>query len=201
MSTVAVLFARKNSVYKSMSQCDVYDIDRDARTFTGGLPVVAHPPCRAWGTLSHMAKPRHDEKELAPWAVDMVRAWGGVLEHPKRSKLWGHCELPPPDGVTRDKWGGWSLLIPQQWWGHRAEKMTLLYIVGVSPRQLPPMPLVLGEATHVISTSGRRKDGTRKTYSERHARKKECSKAEREMTPPAFAEWLVEVATRCTRQE
>jgi hypothetical protein len=192
MKDVAVLFARKNSIYKKLEGCEVYDIDRDARTFSGGMPVVAHPPCRAWGTLAHMAKPRHDEKDLAPWAVDQVRANGGVLEHPKRSKLWEHCSLPPADGITRDQWGGWSLLVPQMWWGHRAEKLTLLYIVGLSPRQLPPLPFVMGEPTHVIASSGRRSDG------KRYGTKKECSKAERERTPVALAEWLVEVARRAS---
>lgn len=192
--TVAVLFARKNSIYKKLEHCDVYDIERDARTYAGTMPVVAHPPCRAWGTLSHMAKPSPDEKELAPWAVNEVRRCGGVLEHPKRSKLWAHCNLPPADGVSTDEYGGWSLLVPQQWWGHRAEKMTLLYIVGVDRRKLPPIPFVMGEATHVITTPGRRKDGTRKTYGERHKGKKECTNAERERTPPDFARWLCEVA-------
>jgi len=61
---VAVLFARKDSIYKQMPDVDVYDIDRDARTWPGGCAVVAHPPCRGWGGLSHMAKPRHGEKDL-----------------------------------------------------------------------------------------------------------------------------------------
>ena len=29
--TVAVLFARSDSIYKSMPECDVWDIERDAR--------------------------------------------------------------------------------------------------------------------------------------------------------------------------
>lgn len=54
---VAVLFARQDSTYKALSGVDVYDIDRDARTFQGGMPVVAHPPCRAWGRLRAFANP------------------------------------------------------------------------------------------------------------------------------------------------
>lgn len=76
MHEVAVLFARQDSNYKSMPVCDVYDIDRDARTFPGGLPVVAHPPCRTWGRLRQFAKGRPDEKTLGPWAVEQVRSWG-----------------------------------------------------------------------------------------------------------------------------
>ena len=85
--TVAVLFARADSIYKTMPECDVYDIERDARTWPGGCPVVAHPPCRAWGKLFYFAKPRAGEKELGPFAANQVRRFGGVLEHPKDSKL------------------------------------------------------------------------------------------------------------------
>ncbi|WP_202122885.1 hypothetical protein, partial [Escherichia coli] len=76
---IAVLFARVDSNYKAMPECDVFDIERDARTFAGGMPVVAHPPCRAWGRLRKFAKPRPDEKALALFAVAQVRAFGGVL--------------------------------------------------------------------------------------------------------------------------
>lgn len=56
---VTVLFARQDSIYKTMPYVDVYDIQRDAMTFDGATPIVAPtPPCRAWGQLSHMAKPR-----------------------------------------------------------------------------------------------------------------------------------------------
>lgn len=164
---------------------------RDARTYEGNLPVVAHPPCRAWGTMSHMAKPRPDEKDLAPWAVETVRRCGGVLEHPKRSKLWPHMGLPLIGGEP-DSFVGWTLLVPQFWWGHKAEKETLLYIVGVPPRRLPPLGFQLGEATHVVAASGRRADGTR-----RADKRPEITKAEREHTHPEFARWLVDLALRC----
>jgi len=74
---VAVLFARADSIYKTLPGCDVYDIERDARTWPGGCPVVAHPPCRAWASLRNHAKPREGEKDLAHFAVAMVRKWGG----------------------------------------------------------------------------------------------------------------------------
>ena len=48
--TVAVLFARADSYYKTLPGCEVYDMERDARTYDGPWPVVAHPPCRAWGS-------------------------------------------------------------------------------------------------------------------------------------------------------
>lgn len=199
VKTVAVLFARADSIYKTMPGCDVYDIERDARTFTGGAPIVGHPPCRAWGRLSYFAKPRPGERELAPWCVDRIREWGGVLEHPEASKLWREKPLPAPG--ERDAWGGWSLVVDQDWWGHRAEKRTRLYIVGCEPRDIPLMPYSIEPATHVITPGRvRRRDGTRLKRGEPGWRP-DVLKAEREATPPAFAEWLVELARRCAMRD
>ena len=107
MRQVAVLFARADSIYKTMPGCDVWDMDRDARKFPGGMPIVGHPPCRAWGQLRHLAvvKPRADEKALAPWCIQKIRENGGVLEHPKGSSLWPVLGLPEPNGLP-DEWGG-----------------------------------------------------------------------------------------------
>ena len=194
MRTVAALFVRADSNYKSMPGVDAWDIARDARKWPGGCPVVAHPPCRAWGRLRHMAKPRPDERELALLAVDLVRRWGGVLEHPAASTLWEAAALPAPGRF--DAVGGWTLGIHQHWFGHRATKATLLYIVAIAPSLLPEMPMRLGEGSHVISQDGRRKDGSRIPKGDPRKRP-ECTKPEREHTPPELAQWLVEVARRC----
>lgn len=189
---VAILFARQDSIYKTLPDCDVWDIERDARKWPGGCPAVTHPPCRAWGQLSHMAKPRPDEKELAPWAIEQVRKWGGVLEHPARSRLWPHCGLPKPG--QRDTWGGWTLAAPQQWWGHRAEKNTRFYIVGCEPWNVPEIPFVIGRAPCRIGDIGKKGDRPQKGDPRYHP---EIPKNERERTPPALALWLVELARRC----
>ena len=186
--TVAVLFARADSIYKAMPGTDVWDMERDARRWPGGCPVVAHPPCRAWGRLSHMAKPRPDEKELARWAVRNIRKFGGVLEHPSGSKLWVDMHLPAPG--ARDEFGGWTLPIHQHWFGHKAQKSTLLYICGCNPGDEPPIPLVLGRAEYVVASSLHR--GKRESWA-----RPEIPDAEREATPPQFAAWLVELASRC----
>jgi len=183
---IAVIFARRDSVYKWLAGCDVYDIDRDARTFPGGMPVVAHPPCRAWASLRHCAKPMPGERDLALWAIEQVREWGGVLEHPLNSTLWRVAGLPDPGG--RDAFGGWTLIVDQHWWGHRARKRTRLYIVGIGPNRVPKMPMRLGEATHTVGLwSGRNRATARPSI----------SKPEYEATPPALAAWLVELARRC----
>ena len=181
---VAVLFARQDSIYKAISGCDVWDIDRDARRWSGGGPVVAHPPCRAWGRLRAFANPRPDEKGLAQWAIAQIQQFGGVLEHPAGSTLWVDQDLPPP-GASPDRHGGWTFAAPQKWWGHKAEKATWFYIVGCAPADLPTIPFVLGDATHVVQTR------------KRSDHRPHITKAEREHTPEALALWLVELARRC----
>jgi hypothetical protein len=182
MRQVAALFVRADSVYKTMPGVDAWDMERDARLWPGGCPVVAHPPCRAWGRLRAFANPRPDEKDLARWSVAQVRCWGGVLEHPAASTLWADQGLPAPGRF--DAVGGWTLPIHQHWFGHRAEKSTLLYIVGVAPRDVPAMALRIDEPTHVVQ-SRKRSD-----Y------RPHITKAEREHTPPDLAAWLVELARR-----
>ncbi|MHB1430393.1 MAG: hypothetical protein ACYCVW_17050 [Rhodocyclaceae bacterium] len=195
MREVAVLFARSDSNYKSIDGVDVWDEARDARKWKGGAPAIAHPPCRGWGKMYYFAKPAPGELDLGHFAVDAVRQCGGVLEHPKDSKLWDAAGLPRPGHV--DAWGGWTLPISQHWWGHRAEKLTWLYIVGCGPRAIPDIPLFLGRATHVIAQSRvRRIDGSRLRKGMAGWRP-EVSKAEREHTPPQLAVWLVDLARRC----
>ena len=190
----AVLFAREDSIYKKLD-CDVWDKKRNALNWPGGAPAVYHPPCRAWGGLRHMAKPRAGERGLALWSVCMVRIWGGVLEHPAASELWPLAKLPEP-GET-DVWGGWTYSAPQMWWGHRAEKPTRFYIVGITPASLPEIPFVIGDAPCIIGTPGRRRDGTRLAPGESGWRP-EVSKAEREHTPAKLANWLLEIASKCS---
>lgn len=188
---VAALFARADSVYKTMPGLDVYDMERDARSFGLDRPVIAHPPCRSWSRLRHFAKPRADEKDLARWALHVVRHCGGVLEHPSGSALFREGLLPKPGSTDRDAFGGWVLPVSQSWFGHRAEKRTWPYIVGAEPADLPPIPLRLGEAERTCGLwSGR----------DRSKARGEVSKAEREHTPPDFARWLVEVARACQVQ-
>lgn len=171
---VSVLFARHDSCYTDLA-ADVWDMRRDARNYVGANPVVCHPPCRGWGRLRKLAKPRPDEKALALFAVKQVRRCGGVLEHPWGSTLWPAAGLPHPGMV--DAWGGWTLLIDQGWWGHPAPKPTYLYIVGIERDAIGELPVQLHRA------AGRTLD---------------LSPADRERTPPRLAAWLVDLASRCT---
>jgi hypothetical protein len=167
---VAVLFARSNSVYKSIPGCDVWDAERDARKWPGGSPVIAHPPCRAWGRYAHWSKHRPDERQLATWAIDKVRRFGGVLEHPITSALWS--ESGCLGYGMRDHFGGVLVPVLQSWWGHRAPKETGLYIVG-------PVPELPYDSTPA------------------HGRIENMGRAERERTPEPFARFLVSLAESC----
>lgn len=170
----AALFVRKTSHYKSMAGVDCYDASRDALTWRGGLPGVYHPPCRGWGRLRHMSKHPASELELARWSMEMVRKFGGVVEHPSSSRLW--AEFGCLNFGIRDDFGGVLVPVLQCWWGHRAPKNTCLYIVGAQ------MANVYFPEDGEQSPSG--------------LIEKMCT-AERERTPPAFAEWLVDLAVSC----
>lgn len=184
---VAALFVRADNHYAEFG-VDCYDIERDARTFDLSCPVIAHPPCRSWSRMRHFSRPRPDEKDLARWAVFVVRHCGGVLEHPSGSALFRELGLPAPSTPVRDSFGGWVLPVSQKWFGHRAEKRTWLYIVGCDPGAIPRIPLVLGEAERTCGLwSGR----------DRSRARKEIGPAERERTPPEFARFLVDLARSC----
>lgn len=189
MKEISVLFARADSVYKTLPNCDVWDAARDASNWPGGNAVVAHPPCRLWGRLRAFANcPEPEaERELARLAVRAVRLYGGVVEHPKGSLLWEDMELPKP-GMRPDSYGGWTLPILQFWFGHRCEKATWLYIVGLRDHEIPGVPLRLGYPTHVIQSRKR----------ENHL--PHVPKPEREHTPRLLAEWLVQLARNTKRE-
>jgi hypothetical protein len=179
---ISVLFVRLDSIYKRLG-VDAWDMHRDARNWDGNCPVIAHPPCRGWGKLRHFAKPATDEKELALFAVDKIRIHGGILEHPQGSLLFK--DLLPLPGKT-DSWGGYTVEIDQFDFGHKAQKRTWLYIVGLPIDQFPFIPERKEMPMYVVASSGR-KTGKR-------AYKKRLSIAEREETPEQFAKFLIDLA-------
>ena len=48
MKTVAILCAARKTAYRDIPGVEIYDEVRDCRNFPGGMPVIAHPPCRRW---------------------------------------------------------------------------------------------------------------------------------------------------------
>lgn len=183
----SALFVRTDSIYKRFG-LDCWDAERDATNYRGDLPVITHPPCRTWSRLAPcVTRARPGEKELAPWAVDQVQKWGGVLEHPAGSKLWDHCKLPPAGGLP-DAHGGICIEVDQWHWGHWAKKPTRLYIAGAT--NIPAMPIRSGRPTHCVTQGKNVRIG--------HPRfLPRIPDWEREATPELFARWLVEIAASC----
>lgn len=181
MRTVAVLCVAPKSIYKAIPGVECYDPTRDVRTFAGGMPVVAHPPCRSWSAYcAHQAKPEPGEKDLGPLCVEWLRKCGGVLEHPAHSRLFDACNLPKPGWTSRSDL--WSMEVWQAWWGYSMRKKTWLCFSGISPNDVH-FPIVLHSA-----------GGDRR-------REQLMSKAQRSATHPALAEWLVETARKATPGE
>lgn len=185
LAPVAALYVDPGGPYPVLVR-EWFDESRDARTYTGPLPVVAHPPCGPWGPLRFLCTKQ--DKSTGPHAVAMVRAFGGVLEHPAQSTLFRACALPWP-GELPDAWGGRSYEVRQVAWGHACEKPTWLYVVGIDARQVTAGIRTGGRATHRV-TSGPR------------GPQLPCAHAAlRRRTPEAFARWLIELAAsaRLTR--
>jgi hypothetical protein len=182
INMIAVLFARDDSRYKELDGYDVYDIHRDARNYCLSYPVLAHPPCRAWGQLSHMANPRPDEKQLAFFALAQVRLNGGVLEHPAGSRLWREANLPL-EGEFPDEFGGFTIEVDQYDFGHVAHKKTKLYICGIAMRELPDLP------PPNLAPTDRSICGNVKGT-------KRCTQYQREYTPDLLIEFITEICRR-----
>jgi hypothetical protein len=197
--TVAALYVDPRGPYPRLLGPELcWDAARDARTYAGPWPVVTHPPCGPWCQLRHLY--RGSEHDCAPRAVQQVRQWSGVLEHPAGSLLWDRCDLPRP-GELPDRWGGITIEVDQVRWGHVARKKTWLYLVGV--RHVGPLPPPRAP-THWCS--GFRSGGGRK-YPTTYRRTgcavppgiKVCSAQQRRRTPIAFAEWLISLAHQARR--
>jgi hypothetical protein len=186
--TVAALYIDPLGPYPKLEDVECWDKSRDARLYDGPGPVVAHPPCAPWSKmrwLSSSAK-RHLERECAPRALEQVRKFGGVLEHPEHSTLWGTLCLPLPwvsDARGPDVHGGRSYRVEQVAWGHACTKPTWLYIVGV-PHDVVVRGIRFGGVpTHCVTRGPGQEPRLRVAHSTMRSR-----------SPKAFAEWLVSLA-------
>jgi DNA (cytosine-5)-methyltransferase 1 len=139
---IAALYVMTGGVYFGVPDVDPWDARRDARTYAGPWPVVAHPPCARWCRLSKLVEHRENKRVAArpllpgfghgravgedggtfAAALASVRTWGGVLEHPASSYAWAAHGLqrPPREGWARAADGGWVCEVSQAAYGHRA---------------------------------------------------------------------------------
>lgn len=187
---ISALFVREDSIYKHLN-VDSWDIERNALRWPGGNACICHPPCRAWGKLRHFANPKKGEKELAIFSIEMIRKWGGVLEHPQGSNLWSYMDLPAPGQY--DVYGGFTICLDQFWFGHKARKRTYLYVNGCDKWSIPAHPLRFEPVQHCVSTS-------KNTGRKNQTKLREISKADRERTPEDFAIFLIKIALECNKK-
>jgi len=188
---IAALYVQTGGAYYGIEDVDPWDEARDARLYAGPWPVVAHPPCARWCRLAGMIEKRYghargDDGGCFAAALEAVRTYGGVLEHPARSEAWPAFNLPIPRrgggwiGSLEDP--GWSTWVDQGFYAHALAKGTWLYAVGV------PLP----ELRWGVSPAGRlphrdpsmsATDRTRLTIP----------------TPPAFRDVLIAMARSAER--
>lgn len=147
---IAALFVETGGAYFGLQGVQPWDETVDARLYNGPFPVVAHPPCQRWGKLwagqpawiakTGERKKKGDDGGCFASALDSVRKFGGVLEHPWGSHAWPHFGLVVPSRkggwVQADSFGGWTCCVEQGRYGHYARKPTLLYAVRTALPEL-----------------------------------------------------------------
>ena len=184
---VVALYVMPDGPYPKLVR-EWYDEKRDARSYAGRLPVVAHPPCQLWTNFAELNYRRYAKESLRPGndhgmfahALKCVRDFGGVLEHPAFSKAWARFGLVTPrPGVWRQAdINEWVCEVWQSAYGHKARKRTWLLFVGGNPPIDPDWSRATG--THQCGWFDRIKPTV--------------SKKEASLTPPRFAEYLVSLA-------
>lgn len=180
---IAALFIDERGPYVGLDGVDAWGETRDARLYAGPHPVVAHPPCERWGRYAtggpsgRVRKVRGDDGGCFAAALAAVRAWGGVLEHPCNSLAWRAHDLrhpiPGAGWTAADLHGGFTCLVDQGNYGHRAQKPTWLYAVS---RHLPAL------------------DWSRATGRPLNGALELMSKKQRRLTPEPFRDLLIEIA-------
>lgn len=191
MTTVAALFVQRGGSYWNVPDVDPWDEARDARKYPGPHPVVAHPPCSRWCRLAGLVEARWGHKRgedggCFKSALNSVRTWGGVLEHPAYSDAWAAFGLPIPQpggGWQRGLCGGWSCHVEQGRYGHMAKKATWLYAHGC---ELPPLKWGSSpdSARGLVSWCRNHSDDERPRVGKKAASK----------TPPEFRDVLLSMA-------
>lgn len=189
---IAALYVETDGCYFGLDGVEPWDLLRDARTYAGPHPVVAHPPCDRWCQMAPVNQARYghkigDDGRCFESALRAVRTWGGVLEHPAFSLAWPVFDLPRPTGGgwSRTFCGGWVAEVEQRHYGHRARKATWLYAFGVDP-----IPLRWGKGpppTAWISTDRPRAELAALGIDQ-------LSKREARATPTEFRDLLLSIA-------
>lgn len=137
---IAALYVQTNGCYFGLDGVDPWDEVRDARTYQGDMPVVAHPPCHRWGKMAKVNAARWGGKHnevgndggCFKSALFDVNRFGGVLEHPAQTYAWqAHMLAAPAKKGWQPSGQGWVCEVWQSAYGHRANKATWLYYYGL----------------------------------------------------------------------
>jgi len=189
---ISALFVETYGCYFGIDGVDPWDICRDARRYPGNDPVIAHPPCQLWGNMAIINykrwggdknKPGND-KGCFESALKSVNAYGGILEHPAKSRAFKEFGLSKPEKNCWIKSGnGYVCEVWQSAYGHKANKATWLYYVG----NKKPFDMIWDRhaGTHQIGFHDQRgKDKNKPTL----------SKKEANATPILFRNALIDLA-------
>ncbi len=187
--TVAALYVDPCGPYPSLVE-HWYDEERDALTYAGRYPVIAHPPCQLWVNFAALNFKRYGGEHNRPgndggkfaFALATVRRCGGVLEHPASSNAW------PAHGLTRPVPGCWTETADGEWvcevwqsaYGHLARKRTWLFYCGEEKPDDADWKRIPG--THQVGWFDRIKPN--------------LGKKAASATPPAFAKYLIGLAQK-----
>lgn len=185
---IAALFVQSGGCYFGLEGVDPWDEKRDARTYAGPHPVVAHPPCQLWVNFAALNFKRYGGEHNRPGndggcfkaALAAVRRFGGVLEHPAGSNAWAAYGLQKPRGIG---WqctasGEWVCEVWQSAYGHKARKRTWLLACCHLP---PELNWERPTGTHQVGWFDRIKPT--------------LSKREASATPEAFRAALLSIAS------
>ena len=191
---IAALFVQENGCYYGLAGVDPWDEVRDARLYPGPNPVVAHPPCSRWCRLAGLVEARWGHKRgedggCFASALDSVRRYGGVLEHPAYSDAWAAFGLPRPakeGGWQRGLCGGWSCHVEQGRYGHPAKKATWLYAYGTDLPDLRWGSDPDQKSKAMVSWCG--------NHTKTHDKRPRVGKKAASATPVEFRDILIEMA-------
>lgn len=203
---IAALFVAERGPYVGLDGIDPWTLARDARRYAGPFPVIAHPPCERWGRYwfggpsARVRRVKGDDAGCFAAALQAVRSFGGVLEHPAASSAWAAFGLkePPRAGgwIVADWDGGWTCCVDQGHYGHRAQKATWLYAVGMD---LPS--LIWGKSSRRVRLDEGFHSRDERRRKVRTGTCQRLSHRERAETPILFRDVLIAIVAGRRRSE
>ena len=166
---IAAIYIEPDGCYANLAGVDAWCEARDARSYAGPYPVVAHPPCQRWGRMDHSGPSAPGTQmpgaDGGCFSAPLRALWqfGGVLEHPCDSKAWTHFDLTKPmrhagwvqtpgplykiagiDPDLRRHGHWWTCYVEQGHYAHTSRKPTWLLTCGITRDKLPELDWTKG---------------------------------------------------------